>query len=142
MSEENVPQQSDNDKFGCGYLLGSRLLIIAILSVVYFLLIKPELQRRNIDLPFNWGKVQQQAADVKEKIEDAGAQVKNAAGKVVSTAADAGERVKDAGVKVKEAGVKVKEAGKKVEAAGEEVKVLMPDDPKWERSDPAVDSWY
>ena len=135
MSEENVPQQSDNDKFGCGYLIGSVLLIIAILSVVYFLLIKPELQRRNIDLPFNWGKVQRQAVDVKEKIEEAGAQIKSVSDKVVSTASEADEKVKDASSKVKE-------AGKKVEAVGEEVKVLMPDDPKWERSDPAVDSWY
>ena len=128
MSEENLPQQPEKDKLGCGYLIGSVLLIIAVLAVVYFLLIKPELQRRNVELPFDWGKVQQQAAEVKEKIEDAGAHVKNAADKVGNTASDAA--------------AKVRETGKKAEDAGEEVKVLMPDDPSWERSDPAVDSWY
>lgn len=127
MSEENKLNGSvegsggsnsqDDPKLGCGARLGIFLLIIAVITVLLVLIVKPELESRGVDVDGKLQRLKTQAGEladtlqnkaedtrdelqeraetVQEKTEDAVENAKDAAGNAAEKAADTAGSVKE-----------------------------------------------
>ncbi|MBE6367809.1 MAG: hypothetical protein E7052_07885 [Lentisphaerae bacterium] len=130
----DVQTVEEKSKFGCAAYLGLLLLLAAVLSVVFFLLIKPMLEDRGVDLDSHWSDLSQRTSAAVNAFKSGGETI----------ADNAGEKLDDAAGKVRDAAEKAEEVSENVaqKTAPVKEKVAEKVEPVKEKIEEKVESWY
>ena len=130
-------QAEKSEKFGCGAWLGLLVLLSAVGAVLFFLVIKPVLEKNQDQLADKWNTVREQAADTLEKGSEAVSKTRQAVSKLGKTAGETKENISETAEDVRK---KTEDIREKADQANEAVSNIKNDVKK--QADDLPESWY
>lgn len=139
MSEEaNRPAEHTGDsqevKFGCGAWLGVLVLLAAVGAVLYFLILKPVMEKNQEQLSDKWNSVKEHAANTLEKGSEAVSKTRKAVKSLRNSAEESAGEVRE---KTEDTAEDIREKSETVQETASEVK-----DKVKKQVEKEPESWY